>query len=192
MPDAQFTVPYPEHTHFVGREDDLARLEAAVRRSRSELSEPQAQDELVAHAFARLRERSQCLLILDNVADPAALDESLTADCVPARLPGRMMFTTRRRDLGQNAMRLETGKNEWTLPGHKSWVSAVAVTPDGWRAVSSGADGTLRLWDLVAGRELACAVLVHSARCVAITLGQPLPTVAGDAAGGVYCLEWVE
>ena len=31
MPDAQFTVPYPEHTHFVSREDDLARLHAALQ-----------------------------------------------------------------------------------------------------------------------------------------------------------------
>ena len=31
MPDAQFTVPYPQHTHFVGREDDLARLHAALQ-----------------------------------------------------------------------------------------------------------------------------------------------------------------
>ena len=31
MPDTQFTVPYPEHTHFVGREDDLARLHAALQ-----------------------------------------------------------------------------------------------------------------------------------------------------------------
>lgn len=31
MPDAQFTVPYPEHPHFVGREEDLARLHAALQ-----------------------------------------------------------------------------------------------------------------------------------------------------------------
>ena len=83
------------------RRGQLGLLEAAVRRLRGELAQPEAQDELVAHAFARLRERSQCLLIIDNVADPAALDESLTHDCVPARLPGQVLFTTRRRDLGR-------------------------------------------------------------------------------------------
>ena len=31
VPDAQFTVPYPEHPHFVGREEDLARLHAALQ-----------------------------------------------------------------------------------------------------------------------------------------------------------------
>jgi len=31
VPDAQFTVPYPEHSHFVGREDDLIRLHAALQ-----------------------------------------------------------------------------------------------------------------------------------------------------------------
>ena len=90
-----------ELVEYCERRGQLALLEAAVRRLRGDLAQPEAQDELVAHAFARLRERSQCLLILDNVADPAALDESLTGDCVPARLPGRVLFTTRRRDLGR-------------------------------------------------------------------------------------------
>jgi len=32
VPDAaRFTIPYPEHSHFVGREDDLQRLHAALQ-----------------------------------------------------------------------------------------------------------------------------------------------------------------
>jgi hypothetical protein len=85
---------------YCQRHGKLDLLEAAVRRLRGDLAQPEAQDELVAHAFARLRERSQCLLILDNVADPAALEQPLTRDCVPARLPVRLLFTTRRRELG--------------------------------------------------------------------------------------------
>jgi hypothetical protein len=42
-----------------------------------------------------------------------------------------------------------------TLEGHGGWVSAVAVTPDGRRAVSGSAIGTLKLWDLERGAELA-------------------------------------
>jgi WD40 repeat protein len=33
-------------------------------------------------------------------------------------------------------------------------VNAVAVTPDGRRAVSASADGTLKVWELESGREL--------------------------------------
>jgi WD40 repeat protein len=41
-----------------------------------------------------------------------------------------------------------------TLRGHTDWVEAVAVTPDGRRAVSAADDGTLRVWDLDRGEEL--------------------------------------
>jgi WD40 repeat protein len=38
--------------------------------------------------------------------------------------------------------------------GHTTWVSSVAVTPDGKHAVSGSWDHTLRVWDLSNGREL--------------------------------------
>ena len=74
---------------YCQRHGKLDLLETAVRRLRGDLAQPQAQDELVMHAFTWLRGHPRSLVILDNVADPAALDESLTSDCVPARLPGR-------------------------------------------------------------------------------------------------------
>ena len=40
------------------------------------------------------------LLVLDNVADPALLRAPVTPDLTPAVLPCRVLFTTRRRDLG--------------------------------------------------------------------------------------------
>ena len=40
------------------------------------------------------------------------------------------------------------------LMGHSNWVYAVAVTPDGRRAVSASGDRTLRVWDLGSGKEL--------------------------------------
>jgi WD40 repeat protein len=40
-----------------------------------------------------------------------------------------------------------------TLQGHTSWVAAVAVTPDGRRAISVSADKTLKVWELQSGRE---------------------------------------
>jgi WD40 repeat protein len=41
-----------------------------------------------------------------------------------------------------------------TLEGHTASVSAVAITPDGQRAVSASDDCTLRIWDLASGATL--------------------------------------
>jgi predicted Zn finger-like uncharacterized protein len=38
-----------------------------------------------------------------------------------------------------------------TYEGHADWVSSVALSEDGWFALSGGADRTLRLWDLASG-----------------------------------------
>ena len=43
---------------------------------------------------------------------------------------------------------LETGDEPHTLEGHSRSVTAVAVTPDGQRAVSASWDNTLKVWDL--------------------------------------------
>jgi WD40 repeat protein len=40
------------------------------------------------------------------------------------------------------------------LAGHKDWVTAVGVTPDGTRAISASADHTLRMWDLESGQSV--------------------------------------
>ena len=39
-------------------------------------------------------------------------------------------------------------------PGHRGTVYAVAVTPDGKRAVSGSRDNTLKVWDLASGQEI--------------------------------------
>src|SRR4029077_5274143 len=41
-----------------------------------------------------------------------------------------------------------------TLEDHTDWVRAVAVTPEGRRAVSASHDRTLRLWDLESGKTI--------------------------------------
>ncbi|MEH2295932.1 WD40 repeat domain-containing protein, partial [Nostoc sp.] len=42
-----------------------------------------------------------------------------------------------------------------TLTGHNYWVRAVAITPDGKKAVSGSLDKTLKLWDLETGKEIS-------------------------------------
>nr|MDZ8234387.1 hypothetical protein [Nostoc sp. ChiQUE02] len=40
-----------------------------------------------------------------------------------------------------------------TLTGHNSWVTAIAVTPDGKRVISASDDKTLKLWNLETGED---------------------------------------
>ena len=49
---------------------------------------------------------------------------------------------------------LESGQLLRTLTGHTDWVNAVAITPDGRRAISASSDHTLRVWDLGSGQSV--------------------------------------
>ena len=46
---------------------------------------------------------------------------------------------------------VETGRRTHTFLGHEGWVSAIAVSSDGRRAVSAGEDRTVRVWDIETG-----------------------------------------
>jgi WD40 repeat protein len=70
-------------------------------------------------------------------------------------------------------------------------VRAVAVTPDGRRALSVSDDRTLKLWDLASGQELATVTLEGALYCIALA-PDGATVVARDAAGNVYCIEYVE
>ena len=83
-----------------------------------------------------------------------------------------------------------TGQAERTLSGHSHWVNAVAITPDGQRAVSASSDKTLKVWNLQTGELLASMTLDGSVWCVAVA-GDGATIVAGDAAGSVYCFTLV-
>ena len=53
------------------------------------------------------------------------------------------------------SLTLPGGRLIRTLEGHTGGVSAVAVTPDGSRAVSASYDSTLKVWDLETGEILS-------------------------------------
>jgi WD40 repeat protein len=82
---------------------------------------------------------------------------------------------------------LERGEFVRTLRGHRDVVNAVVVTPDGRHFLSGGADGALRLWDLIHGTLVATFSGADSISACAIG-PDGLTFVAGDRAGRVHCL----
>jgi WD40 repeat protein len=77
-----------------------------------------------------------------------------------------------------------------TLEGHGSWVEAVAVTPDGRRAVSGSADRTLKVWDLEQGTLLATLAQDAEVWAVAVTPdGRRAVSGSGDQTVKVWDLE---
>jgi hypothetical protein len=64
---------------------------------------------------------------------------------------------------------LDSGRALRTLEGHGHGVRAVAVTPDGRRAVSASRDRTLKVWDLESGRALR-TLEGHGRRVMAVAV----------------------
>ena len=82
---------------------------------------------------------------------------------------------------------LESGQRIRTLEGHTEWVIAVAVTPDGRRAVSGSADRTLRLWNLGSGKKIAAfAGDGEIGSCAVTSDGRTI--VGGESSGRVHFL----
>jgi len=66
---------------------------------------------------------------------------------------------------------------------------AVAIAPDGKRAVSASKDNTLKLWDLETGNVLA--TFIGDADMLSCAIAPDgVTVVAGDSVGRVYFLRW--
>lgn len=58
----------------------------------------------------------------------------------------------RHQVIGRCELGFESARTLRTFDGHEEGVSAVALSPDGCRAVSASHDRTLRIWDLETGQ----------------------------------------
>ena len=81
--------------------DGFARLATDHRLRWAENDRPR--DEQIRAAFAALDSRPHALLVLDNLPDPGALAVPVLPEYVPEDLRCRLLFTTRRHDLGRFA-----------------------------------------------------------------------------------------
>ncbi|MUN40912.1 NB-ARC domain-containing protein [Actinomadura litoris] len=58
------------------------------------------------------------------------------------------------RPLTPGALSPVTSPLEHIITGHTGWVNAVAISPDGTRALTGSDDHTARVWEIATGREL--------------------------------------
>jgi WD40 repeat protein len=81
---------------------------------------------------------------------------------------GKLFLTGHAQDRTVRLGEVETGKEVRAFDGHTAGVHGVALSADGSLAASAGADSTVRVWDLKAGKELFCLKdTADTPRCLA-------------------------
>ena len=91
---------YPDGIFWINAAEPLDQGFARLARDLDLAKIDQALDQQVRSAFDALGRWKQVLLVLDNLEDPGSLNRPIVSGCIPAGLSCRLLFTTRRRDLG--------------------------------------------------------------------------------------------
>ena len=92
---------YPGGVFWINASEPLVEGFAALGSRLRPSTLDKSRDEQVRAAFDELNQPARALLILDNLAEPAELGSQVAPGCVPSGLSCRVLFTTRRRDLGR-------------------------------------------------------------------------------------------
>ena len=91
---------YPDGIFWINAAEPLDQGFARLARDLGLAMTDQALDQQVRSAFDALGRWKKALLVLDNLEDPGTLNRPIVSGCIPAGLSCRLLFTTRRRDLG--------------------------------------------------------------------------------------------
>ena len=91
---------YPDGIFWINAAESLDQGFARLARDLGLARTDQALDQQVRSAFDALGRWKKALLVLDNLRDPGTLNRPIVSGCIPAGLSCRLLFTTRRRDLG--------------------------------------------------------------------------------------------
>src|SRR5271157_3306255 len=91
---------YPDGIFWINAAEPLDQGFARLARDLGLAKTDQALDQQVRSAFDALGRWKKALLVLDNLEDPGILNRPIVSGCIPAGLSCKLLFTTRRRDLG--------------------------------------------------------------------------------------------
>jgi WD40 repeat protein len=86
----------------------------------------------------------------------------------PVAISADSRFGARVENLLIKVWDIATGKTQ-ELSGHTSKITGLAFAPNGRVLVSCSSDGTLRLWDLQSGKEIAALISLGSGDSVTVT-----------------------